>query len=156
MESNKDLKVYEIGYLLVSSIPEEKIEAKYEALKDFLSKKGVEHIGEEKPELIDLSYTMIKKVDSRNVRFTQGYFGWFKFAIDTETILEIKKAFDVDLDVLRYLLINTPRENTYLGKRASAILKEEPIEAIVKEDIKEEEITKIDEIAKVDEVTKEE
>jgi ribosomal protein S6 len=50
-------QVYEIGYLLVSSIPEEKVAGEVDALKAILSKKGAEFIGEEAPELRTLAYT---------------------------------------------------------------------------------------------------
>ncbi len=120
-------KVYEIGYLLVSSIPEEKVSAKVDELKAVLSAKKVEMIAEEAPVLETLSYTMIKKVGAKNTRFTQAYFGWVKFATDTESIIKIKEAFDADTEVLRFLLINTPREATYLGKRTSTVMKEEAV-----------------------------
>lgn len=122
-------KVYEIGYLLVSSIPEEKVSAKVDELKTVLSAKKVEMIGEEAPVLETLSYTMIKKVGTKNVRFTQAYFGWVKFATEPENIVKIKEAFDADGEILRFLLITTPRENTYLGKRTSTVMKEEVVEA---------------------------
>lgn len=118
-------KVYEIGYLLVSSIPEEKVSAKVDELKAIISAKKAEMIAEEAPVLETLAYMMMKKIGAKNHRFTQGYFGWVKFAVEPESIIKIKEAFDADNDVLRFLLITTPRENTYLGKRSSAVVKEE-------------------------------
>jgi ribosomal protein S6 len=111
-------KVYEIGYLLISSIPREKVADAAGKLKDVLSKRGAEFIGEEAPELIPLSYTMIKKIGTTNHRFDQAYFGWMKFELTTKEIEEVKKAFDINTDILRYLLITTVKENTYLGKKA--------------------------------------
>ncbi len=122
-------KVYEIGYLLVSSIPEEKVSAKVEELKAVLSAKKVEMIAEEAPALETLAYTMIKKIGAKNIRFTQAYFGWIKFATEPESIIKIKQAFDADDEILRHLLITVPREATYLGKRTSTIMKEEVVEA---------------------------
>lgn len=120
-------KVYEIGYLLVSSIPEEKVDAKVEELKAILSTKKVEMIAEEAPVLETLAYTMIKKVGAKNTRFTQAYFGWVKFATEPETIVKIKEAIDADTEVLRSLIITAPREATYLGKRTSTVMREEAI-----------------------------
>ncbi len=112
------LKVYEIGYHLVSSLPREKVADVATALKNVLSKKGASIIGEEAPELIPLSYTMIKKIGTANHRFDQAFFGWVKFELSTKEIEEVKKTFDIHPDVLRYLLITTVKENTYLGKKA--------------------------------------
>jgi ribosomal protein S6 len=119
-ENLKDdvMKVYEIGYLLVSSIPREKVADVATNLMSVLSKKKAEIIGEEAPELIPLSYTMIKKIGTTNHRFDQAFFGWVKFELATKEIEEVKKAFDFNQDVLRYLLITTIKENTYLGKKA--------------------------------------
>lgn len=112
------MQVYEIGYLLVSSIPEEKVASEVEALKAILTKKGAEFIGEEAPELKVLSYTMVKKIGPTNHSFDKGYFGWFKFELASKEIESVKKAFEENDNMLRMLLINTIKENTYLGKKS--------------------------------------
>jgi hypothetical protein len=55
-------------------------------LKNVLSKKGASIIGEEAPELIPLSYTMIKKIGTTNHRFDQAFFGWVKFELLQRTL----------------------------------------------------------------------
>lgn len=121
-------QIYEIGYLLVSSIPEEKVTHEVNSLKEVLSKKGAEFIGEEMPELRTLAYTMVKKIGPSNHRFDKGYFGWFKFEISTAEIESVKKAFEENINMLRMLVINTIRENTYLGKKSPVPMPEVPIE----------------------------
>jgi len=111
-------QVYEIGYLLVSSIPEEKVAGEVDALKEILTKKGAEFIGEEAPELRTLAYTMVKKIGPTNHRFDKGYFGWFKFELSAKEIEGIKKTFELNPNMLRMLVINTIKENTYLGKKS--------------------------------------
>jgi|ERR1035437_2756370 ribosomal protein S6 len=113
-------KVYEIGYVLVSSIPQEKVAAEATSLKDVLVKAGASVLAEENPELTQLAYTMVKKIHGSNQRFSEGYFGWLKFELSTEAVESVKKAFDNAENILRYLLIITVKENTYLGKRAPA------------------------------------
>ncbi len=121
------VQVYEIGYLLVPSIPEEKVNSEASSLKEILIKKGAEFIGEEAPELRTLAYTMIKKMGTVNHRFDKGYFGWFKFELSKTEIDSIKKFFEENTNMLRTLIIKTIRENTYLGKKA-------PIAAILSKD----------------------
>ena len=121
------VQVYEIGYLLVPSIPEEKVNSEASSLKEILIKKGAEFIGEEAPELRTLAYTMIKKMGTVNHRFDKGYFGWFKFELSKKEIDSIKKFFEENTNMLRTLIIKTIRENTYLGKKA-------PIAAILSKD----------------------
>lgn len=115
-------QVYEIGYLLVSSIPEEKVAGEVASLKEVLSKKGAEFIGEENAELTSLAYTMTKKIGAANKRFDQGYFGWFKFELAKSEIESVKKSFEENPNMLRALIISTVKENTYLGKKAPAAL----------------------------------
>jgi ribosomal protein S6 len=113
-------KVYEIGYVLVSSVPEEKVATEVASLKDVLAKAGASIIAEENPELIQLAYTMIKKMHGANHRFDEGYFGWIKFELSPSAIESVKKAIDGMENILRHLLVITVKENTYLGKRSPA------------------------------------
>lgn len=124
-------QVYEIGYLLVSSIPEEKVAHEVDSLKEILSKKGAEFISEEAPELRTLAYTMIKKIGPSNHRFDKGYFGWFKFELSAKEIEGIKKTFEANVNMLRMLVISTIKENTYLGKKSPVPMPEVPVEAPV-------------------------
>lgn len=125
------MQVYEIGYMLVSSIPEEKVASEVATLKEALSKKGADFIGEEAPELRTLAYTMIKKIGPTNHRFDKGYFGWFKFELPAKEIEGIKKTFEENPSMLRMLLITTIRENTYLGKKSPVPMPEVSVEPTV-------------------------
>ncbi len=123
-------QVYEIGYLLISSLPEEKVASEVATLKEILLKKGAEFIGEEVPELRTLAYTMVKKIGVSNHRFDKGYFGWFKFELAVKDIEAVKKAFDENPNMLRMLLISTIKENTYLGKKSLVPTPEVPMEPV--------------------------
>ena len=135
MENRK--QVYEIGYLLIPSIPQEKVSAETDTLKEILSKKEVEIIGQETPELRPLSYAMVKKIGTSNHKFDEGYFGWFKFEASVSDIESIKKAFEENPHMLRTLVITTVKENTYLGKKSPAsvteVSPESPVESIVEQ-----------------------
>ncbi len=129
--SKEDIvKVYEIGYLLISSIPEEKVLDTVTHLKEILSKKGAKMIADEAATLRPLAYTMTKKIGTQNHRFDEGYFGWVKFELETGEIEGIKKAFESHPSMLRTLLITTVKENTYLGKKdITPLIKSEEIVA---------------------------
>ena len=110
--TNKVLKedkvqIYEIGYLLIPSIPEEKVTSEVAVLKGILSKKGAEFIADEAPELRTLAYSMTKKIGASNNKFEQAYFGWFKFELSTKETESVKKAFDENPHMLRMLFITT-------------------------------------------------
>jgi len=116
-ESKIDSKVYEIGYLLVPSLPAEKVGEQVSAFTAILEKHSAVVIAEEAPTLISLAYEMDKR--------DHGYFGWIKFYCSPSVIEEIRKSFDQNPNTLRTLAISTVREKTYLGKRAKSENKSE-------------------------------
>ena len=128
------MEIYEIGYLLIPSIPPEKVATEVEALKEVLLKKDAVFIAEEAAELRGLSYEMTKKIGASNQRFDEGYFGWFKFEMAAKSIVSAKKTLEENPHMLRMLLITTVKEQTYLGKKApviEAVLTEAPVEVPV-------------------------
>ncbi len=122
------LAVYEIGYLIATSIPEEKVPAEAESLKKIITDAGATLVADEAPYLQPLEYTMRKKmVSGAYDKYDQAYFGWVKFELSTDKIEALKKSIEIVPSVLRMLLITTVRENTYLGKRAEALVAKAPI-----------------------------
>jgi ribosomal protein S6 len=111
------IKVYEIGYHLIPSIPVEKVAGEVEEIKSVIAKHKGSLIAEENPKLRPLAYTIKKAVEGSRYKFNEGYFGWVKFEVDTAVIEEIKKALDANEHILRYLLINTVRENTMVSPK---------------------------------------
>jgi ribosomal protein S6 len=126
--------VYEVSYLLLPSLALEQVPARVETLTKMVESAGGELISSENPVLVDLSYPMTKVVHTTRHKCDKGYFGWFKFEMDKDGIAEVKKNFDLDETVLRYLIIKTVRENTLLnGKMQLKGEKEDKKDFIVKE-----------------------
>ena len=116
------LAIYEIGYLIASSVPEEKVPAEVEAIKAIITNAGSSVIAEEAPHKQHLAYTIRRKTVAGSYdKYDVAYFGWVKFEVGSDKIEAIKKSIELHPSVLRALLISTVRENTYLGKRAQAI-----------------------------------
>lgn len=123
-----ETSVYEIGYLLVSSIPEEKVPEEAEAVKKIITTAGSTIIAEEAPHKENLAYTISKKnVSGGYERYDVAHFGWVKFELGSDKIEAVKKSIELLPSMLRMLLVSTVRENTYLGKRAPALA---PIAAV--------------------------
>lgn len=120
-EEEKDispvLSVYEIGYLMVPTIPEEGLGAEVTLFKDSLLEKGVIFISDEYPKLIELAYEMIRSIDNKKQKFSYGYFGWVKFECTPTEAKEIKSFLEKNEKLIRYLMIKTVRENTMSVKR---------------------------------------
>jgi len=136
-------EIYEVGYLIVSSIPEEKVPAETEALHALITKEGGEIISHENAVLRPLAYTMIKEATGRHHRYNEGYFGWVKFEIPRANIDAIKKALDTRENMLRYLLITTVRESTLAPQKVLAA-KELKKEDGVSEEVKPVSVEELD------------
>ena len=121
MKESSESKVYEISYLLVPSLPEEKVGEQAAAFSALLAKHSASVIDEEAPSLISLAYEMDKSQGGgSHQRFDKGYFGWIKFSCLSSSIEEIRKAFEQNPNALRVLAVATLKEKTYLGKRAKS------------------------------------
>jgi ribosomal protein S6 len=110
-------RIYEIGYLLVPTISEENVPVNYGNLKDLVVSLGGEIIFDEMPKMINLAYSMPKVVQNVRSKFDSAYFGWVKFEINPEKVLELKKKLDLDVNIIRFLILKTVRENTIAAKR---------------------------------------
>jgi ribosomal protein S6 len=124
MENNtkgERLSVYEIGYLFATSIPEEKVPGETDTLKKIITDAGATIIADEAPSLMPLAYEMRKKtVSGAYNTYDSAYFGWVKFELDSGKVEAVKEKLELMPVMLRMLLTTTVRENTYLGKRATA------------------------------------
>ena len=140
--AEREVKVYEIGFLIVSSIPEEKVAGEVSAIKDILAKHKVEVIADEGAMLRPLAYTMIKKIGTVNRRFNSAYFGWIKFeAAPVEVRLIEKEVKEVE-SILRLLLINTVREHTLLSSKLDLETSDKVSEGAVKRPVSTEDMDK--------------
>jgi ribosomal protein S6 len=110
-------RVYEVGYLLVPTIAEEGVPAVYGNMKELIASFGGVVIADEMPRMMPLAYSMVKVVANVRNKFSNAYFGWFKFTMDSDKVLEIKKKLDLSPDVIRFLILKTVKENTIAAKR---------------------------------------
>jgi len=154
--SKSDKTIYEIGYNLIPTISEEEVAKEVGKIKEKIASLEGAVISDEYPNQIKLAYEMTKEIDNKNVRFSSAYFGWIKFEMDAENVAEIKKMADSDLNVLRYIIIKTVRENTMYTPKIAKPVRRSSSEDIVAGDV---EVLPIDEKAvdaKIDEMLEEE
>ena len=110
-------RVYELGYLLAPTISEEDLPVSFCNLKELISSLGGVHISDEMAKMIPLAYPMVKVVSNVRNKFNTAYFGWIKFTMGTDTVLELKKKLDLDPNIIRFLILKTVKENTMAVKR---------------------------------------
>lgn len=131
-------RVYELGFHFVSTIVEDEVAVQFSHLKSLIEKRGGQFIAEEMPKFKNLAYPISKTVKTDRKNHLASYFGWVKFEINPEEIIPLEKEIKAFGPMLRFLLIKTVTENTFLGAVAeikvdsSKIVKinDEPIEDI--------------------------
>ena len=111
VESGSDnLRVYEVGYLLLPSIPEEKVPDEVSHITKFITDAKGTIIKSGEPIMQPLAYEMEKLVATRNERFNDAYFGFVVFEGNPELAITLKTELDATPGILRFLLIKTERE----------------------------------------------
>ena len=115
--TEKNAKVYELGYLLVPTIATDDVSVSYGNLKELVSSLGGEIISDEMPKMTNLAYLMTKVVSNVRSKFNTAYFGWIKFTMETQKVLELKKTLDLDPNIIRFLILKPVKENIIAAKR---------------------------------------
>lgn len=115
--TDSKLSIYEVGYIMIPSIPEENLGGEVTKLKDSLGDKGAVFISDEYPKMLELAYEMSRSIENKKQKFSYGYFGWVKFECTTENARVIKDYLDKNETLVRYLMVKTVRENTMSTKR---------------------------------------
>ena len=129
-EANREgFTVYELGYLILSSIPENRLGDVVSLIRNVITaQEGIE-IDAEAPIKQDLAYSMSKIIGASRYVVSDAYLGWIKFEAEPAKIRAIKDGVEKMGEVLRFLLIKAPRETTFtLAKAAKAreVVEERP------------------------------
>ena len=139
---NEKIKIYEIGYLLLPAVDEDGVLKEVNNIKDIIEKNKGIFLSEGVPEMRNLAYSMKKSISGKNQKFDTAYFGWVKFEATSDIIREIKDQLDKIENILRYLLINTIKEDvmvaTKVGKFSFGKKNEKKKQKVVKDEEKKE------------------
>jgi ribosomal protein S6 len=135
--TEKGVRVYELGYWLVPTIPEDGLETRVAELQSVLTTHGATLISEEKPYLREMAYEMCRVISNQNHYFTEGYFGWIKFETTASEMTAIKSKLELDEDIVRMMIIQTVRENTVYTKRPQSLKRDEEATEVAEETVTE-------------------
>lgn len=111
-ESVSEPRVYELGFLVVPSLTDEKLTDAVDSLRAVIDKAGGSIIAEGAPALRELAYEMSKMVANKRSSYTSAHFGWLKFEATPEVLDEMKLELDANNDLIRYIIVKTVREDT--------------------------------------------
>lgn len=116
-EEPGERSVYELGFHLVPAVPEEKLAEVVSELKGAVLRAGGVVLTEEFPAKTALAYAMVKVAAARREKFESSFFGWMKFEMEPSTLSRLKAELDADERILRYLLVETVKEDTRAPRR---------------------------------------
>jgi len=109
MDKAEELKIYEIGYLLVPYLPAENVaKAVEDSIKSKILASGGEVTSEIEPAMIRLAYFITKVINNKHTKFSDAYFGALRFKITSASAKSLQEIFDKDDSMIRYLLIALP------------------------------------------------
>ena len=108
-EGDKELKVYEIGYILVPTLTEEAASTVAGSIIAALQKNGGTVIASDTPRMRSLAYEVAKVFEHKRTAYTSGYFGWIKFEVSPSSITAISREVASRPEVLRFLPIITTK-----------------------------------------------
>lgn len=134
-DSDFESRVYEVGYLIVPSVVQEKVADIVAGIQEELSSEDATVIAEGEPRLIDLAYDMAHVVANKKATHGQGYFGWIKFEADPSATKNIHEALEKNTDIIRFIIIKTEKED--LVTPVSNVLTKEAEERFRKDKEKE-------------------
>ncbi len=132
-DTGEKMHVYEVGYLVVPNLTEEKATSEASAIRSLVEGNGGVVISEEFPKIRDLAYSMSKVVESVKTNYNQAYFGWIKFDLPVLNLAKIESQLRESKNILRHLIIKTIRENTIFSPRVGELTVKRPDEEAPKE-----------------------
>lgn len=134
-EDRKDaLEVYELGYLVLPSIPEDKLPDTVNSIKSIIKKAGAEEVDSEDPIKQNLAYSMSKVLGASRYVVNDAYIGWIKFEVTPSAVKEIADAVSKIDEILRSLVIKAPRETYFTFAQAIEAKKAEEVALSEEED----------------------
>jgi ribosomal protein S6 len=113
--STEKRPVYEVGFHVVPTVGDEGVASVVTQIKSALG--AAEIISEQVPEKMRLAYTVERSTTGKREKYDDAYFGNIKFALEREAIPSFEDALRANASVLRFLLIETVREEIAVAPR---------------------------------------
>ncbi len=115
-KEGENQKTYELGYILLPTISDDKLSDEVSSVVKILETNG-SVISSKMPEKKDLEYDMSKVVSNKKTTFGSGYFGFVIFQTESENIINIKTALDSNESILRFILLNRSKSSLVVRER---------------------------------------
>jgi ribosomal protein S6 len=114
-------RIYEVGYHILPTVPEENLEKAVGEIRAMIEKAGGSFIAEGAPSLMKLAYDMEAREGDKKVPHDRGYFGWIKFEAPVEAARALDDALKASPTILRSIVFKTVREETRARMKAPSL-----------------------------------
>ncbi|MEI6494740.1 MAG: 30S ribosomal protein S6 [bacterium] len=139
----RDVKAYELAYLLTPLLPEDKLQELYEEIFGAAVKASGGTITADLPaRMIDLAYTIVKSISNKHNKFDHAYFGVLRFEAYSDQVAIIKEMIDKRPEVIRHMIVVLPKDADKLMAprpivaRRPVAAASAPLETEAKEEVK--------------------
>lgn len=137
---NNDKNLYELGYLLIPVISEEKLVEEANLVRSAIESNGGLIVNEEQPKMRKLSYEIAHNVaGGRRTRYDDAHFGWMRFNLSPASVKKMEEELKKNPSMLRYLVINLSKE---LGSSKNGEVSKKSVIRKTKKVVSEKEIDK--------------
>lgn len=143
--AESELKLYELGYHLIPTIAQGKIEDVVRDLVTLIEKHEGAVRGGELPEMRDIAYAISQRTDSGKKEFKNTYFGWMNIDLAPDQAEVLKEELKGNESVLRFILLSKSVDDTPEGDMFSSKKKTSNSNKMDEDEIDE----KIDELIEV-------
>jgi ribosomal protein S6 len=123
MANAEEMKIYEIGYLLVPYLPAEEVTKTVgQSIKGKILASGGEVTSELDPVMTRLAYVITMVINNKHTKFSDGYFGALRFKALPAFVATFEAELAKDDMVIRSLIISLPKgsENIVAPRRTQA------------------------------------
>ena len=128
MANAEEMKIYEIGYLLVPYLPAEEVSKTVNSsIKDKILANGGEITSEMDPVMTRLAYVITMVINNKHTKFSDGYFGALRFKALPAFIATLEPELLKDDMVIRSIVLSLPKgsENIVAPRRVQTPRRDE-------------------------------
>jgi ribosomal protein S6 len=100
-------RLYELGFHLIPSIADDKLEQETSALRQLIEQYAGEITEEHAPTHMQLAYAMEHRTQHGRATYETAYFGWIKFEMQPERVEEMQEELRENTSILRFIVVKT-------------------------------------------------
>ncbi len=127
--------IYEVGFHIVPTVGEDGVAAVVEFVRSLLG--TAEIINEQFPQKMTLAYTVERSDAGRREKYNEAFFGHIKFALERELVPALSAALTAKKEVLRFLIIETTREDITAAPRRAVFVSDRLEGEVIKKPVVE-------------------